>query len=154
MTAMLCQFLRALIPITQSLHQLYWPTLELLEVGHIRTKDEFLIYSCMVLLDGIYLVDKFNGNGHMKICHIRGYGCIENAGHGLFYYGLVHFIYFSTVMALIQCLWKSGPILILMVLSVLVLELLYELVDEECKDKVLIFYNYLLTHIYLGLCTP
>eukprot|EP01084_Bolivina_argentea_P102257 183220_1 len=97
MTAMLYHFLRVLLSITQSLHQLYWPTLKLLEVQHIRTKDWFHIYSCMVLLFG---------NAHMQICHIFGYGSIENAGHGLSYYGLLHLLNFR-FMALIQTLFME-----------------------------------------------
>eukprot|EP01084_Bolivina_argentea_P296637 510910_1 len=107
MTAMLYHFLWLLISITQHSVNSIGQMVELLKVGqYIRTEDWFHIYSCMVLLDGIYLVNKFNGNSHMQICHIFGYGCIENAGHGLSYYGLLHLVY-SRFMALIQTLFME-----------------------------------------------
>eukprot|EP01084_Bolivina_argentea_P143631 252183_1 len=101
--------------------------LDLMALTHfIRTNDWFHINSCMVLLDGIYLAHEFNGNIHMKICRISGYGCIENACCSLLYCGLVDLIYLL-IMAFIQfMIWKSGSLLILMVLIVLLLALLYK----------------------------
>eukprot|EP01083_Nonionella_stella_P212713 767857_1 len=120
---------------SQSLHRLYWPMLDLLDSRHfIRTNDWFHINSCMVLLDGIYLAHKFNGNIHMKICRVSGYGCIENADFSLLYCGLIDLIYLR-IMAFIQfMIWKSGSLLILMVLVVLLLALLYKLYFESYKD--------------------
>ncbi len=130
MTAMLYHFLWLLISITQHSVNSIGQMVELLEVGQcIRTEDWFHIYSCMVLLFG---------NAHMQICHIFGYGCIENAGHGLSYYGLLHLVYFR-FMALIQTLFMEEWIafdpdgFICISISIIIY-----ILDKECKDKVLI----------------
>ncbi len=130
--------------------------LELLDiVQRIRTKHWFLTYSCMVLLDGIYLAHKFNGNGNMQICHIFGYECIENADCCLLY-GLLHLIYFNRFLTLIQTLfmeeWISSDLdgFICIIISIIIL--LHWI--KSARIRILIIHDfYLLINISIGLNT-
>eukprot|EP01084_Bolivina_argentea_P181836 313997_1 len=88
----------------------------------IDDENQFHTYSCMSILDAIYLII-INDIGHIFIWYILviypGCGYIESAGSSQIYGVLVQLLFISIIMSFIQIfnVWRSGTIMIQMVLA-------------------------------------